>query len=101
VQFNGLKTIDEVDLYSVQDNYQAPTTPTSAMTFTKYGVRDFRVEYWTGAAWQTIPGTTVTGNSLVWRQLTFTPVSTSAIRLVVNASVDGWSRVVELEAYGN
>ena len=59
VDFNGTKTIDEVDVFSVQDNYQAPSTPTPTMTFSLYGLTDFQVQYWTGAAWVTVPGGTV------------------------------------------
>src|SRR5207253_296447 len=51
VDFNGPQTLDEVDVFSVQDNYQAPSDPTPAMTFTRYGLTDFQVQYWTGAQW--------------------------------------------------
>jgi len=44
VDFAGLQTIDEVDVFSVQDAYTAPSTPTSSMTFSLYGVRDFAVQ---------------------------------------------------------
>lgn len=100
VQFNGAKTVDEVDVFSLQDNYQSPVIPSPSLTFSTYGVRDFHVDYWDGAAWRAIPGATVTGNNLVWRQLSFAPVTTTAIRLVITGSPDGWSRVIELEAYG-
>jgi len=49
-----------------------------------------------------VPGGSVTGNNKVWRQFTFTPVTTSKIRVVVNAGIDNvYSRVVEVEAWGN
>ena len=48
VQFNGPQLIEQIDVFSVQDNYTAPTVPTLSMTFTKYGLQDFAVEYWTG-----------------------------------------------------
>src|SRR4029453_10724322 len=41
VDFAGAKTIDEVDVFSVQDNYAAPVEPTAGMTFTRYGLTAF------------------------------------------------------------
>ena len=35
---------------------RAPAVPTLSMTFTKYGLQDFVVEYWTGAAWEACVG---------------------------------------------
>ncbi len=34
VNFQGHKTIDEIDVYTLQDNYTNPSEPTEAMTFT-------------------------------------------------------------------
>ncbi len=98
VQFNGTKTIDEIDVFTVQDNYSAPSTPTPSMTFGLYGVRDFEVQYWTGSAWQNVPGGLVTGNTLVWRQFTFPALTTSKIRISVTQAMNH-SRLVEIEAY--
>ena len=100
VDFAGSKTISEVDVFSVQDAFWAPSPPTPSMTFTSYGLRDFEVQYWTGSAWQTIPGAAVTGNNLVWRQLTFAPVTTTAIRVHVTLALDSWTRIAEIEAWG-
>src|SRR5204862_366912 len=86
-------------VFSVQDNYSAPTDPLPTMTSTQYGLKDFEAQYWTGNAWQTIPGASVTGNTLVWRQLSVT-VTTSKIRVYVTAALNNWSRVAEVEAYG-
>jgi hypothetical protein len=41
----------------------------------------------------------VTGNNLVWKKLTFTPVSTNAIRILVRNGLSGYSRITEVEAY--
>ena len=100
VDFAGAKTIDEIDLFMVQDNYTAPGTPTLSMTFNKFGLTSFQLEYWTGTTWTVIPGGMVTGNRLVWRQLTFAPITTTAIRVFITGSIDGWSRLTEIEAYG-
>ena len=99
VDFAGNQTISEIDVFSVQDAFWDPGEPTPAMTFTQYGLRDFEVQYWNGAAWQTIPEAVVTNNSQVWRQFTFAPITTSHIRIVVSRTVDGWSRIAEVEAY--
>jgi subtilisin family serine protease len=99
VDFSGAKAIDEVDLFMVQDNFTAPSPPTSTMTFNSYGLTNFSVEYWTGSAWAPVPGAAVSGNRLVWRQFTFAPVTTAAIRVFITGSIDGWSRLTEVEAY--
>ena len=44
VQFAGAQTIDEIDIFSVQDNYVNPAEPTAAMQFTQYGLRDFELQ---------------------------------------------------------
>ena len=83
----------------MQDNVTAPSDPTDAMTFSKYGVTDFDVEYWTGSAWAVVPGGMVVSNNKVWRTLTFTPLQTTKIRVVVRGALAGYSRVTEVEAY--
>ena len=56
VDFAGTKTIDEIDVFTLQDNYLGPVEPTDSQTFTSYGLTDFDVQYWTGSAWATVPG---------------------------------------------
>jgi Bacterial Ig domain len=99
VQFNGLQTIGEINVFGVQDNYLAPSDPTPTMTFSQYGVRDFTVQYWTGSAWQTVPSGAVSGNTFVWRQFTFAPITTSRIRISIINGLSSSSRLVEVEAY--
>ena len=100
VAFDGAKTIDEVSVFSMQDNYTAPVEPTPTMTFTSWGLRGFQVQYWDGAAWVTIPGASITNNNLVWRRFLVTPVTTTKIRVLVTAGLNGYSRVIEVEAWG-
>ena len=97
--FGTAKSVAEINVFTVQDNYANPAEPTEAMTFTQYGIADFEIQYWTGTAWQTVPGGSATGNNRVWRRFAFTPVLTSRIRVLVLRGQDGWSRVTELEAY--
>jgi hypothetical protein len=99
ITFSGVQSIGEIDVFTVQDNFSAPVDPTSSMTFTQYGITAFQVQYLSGSAWVDVPGGNVTGNNLVWRRFTFAPVSTSAIRVLVNASLNGYSRIVEVEAW--
>jgi hypothetical protein len=101
VDFNGTQSIDEIDLFNVQDNYSNPSEPTETMTFSLYGLNGFAVQYWTGSAWADVPGGNVSGNNSVWRKITFSTISTSKIRVLTNTSVDGWSRLIELEAWGD
>jgi hypothetical protein len=63
VDFNGSKTISEIDVFSCQDNYANPSPPTEAMTFSSYGLTAFDVQYWNGSSWVTVPGGSVTGNN--------------------------------------
>jgi hypothetical protein len=70
------------------------------MTFTAYGLTDFIVQYWDGAQWAAVPGGVVSGNTLVWRQITFASLTTSKIRIYITGAVNTWSRITEVEAWG-
>jgi hypothetical protein len=74
--------------------------PTPATTCLLYCNRDFDVQYWNGAAWQTVPGGSVTNNNLVMRTFTFPDITTTKIRVVVNAGREHFSRITEVEAIG-
>src|SRR6185436_7346161 len=100
IDFNGSKTIDEVDVFTTQDNWQNPSEPTEVMTFSSYGLTGFNVQYWNGSSWVTVPGGSVIGNNKVWRKFTFAAITTTKIRVLCNASVDGYSRLTEVEAWG-
>ena len=101
VDFAASQMINEVDVFSVQDNYTSPADPTPAMTFTQYGLTDFSVQYWDGSQWVTVPGGAVSGNNLVWRQITFGAITTSKIRILVTGALNVWSRIAEVEAYSS
>src|SRR5437868_3874925 len=100
VAFNGSKTIDEIDVFSVQDNPSAPSEPTLSMSFSAYGLTAFQAQYWDGSAWVTVPGGNITGNSYVWKQITFSPLTTTKIRIWITGSSDSYSRMTEVEAWG-
>ena len=61
--------------------------------------RRSRCSTWTGSDWVDVPGGNVTGNNLVWRKLTFSPISTDRIRVLVNAALGSYSRIAEVEAW--
>jgi len=100
IDFAGAKTIDEINVFSMQDNYTTPLEPTLAMTFGYWGLRAFEVQYWNGSAWVTVPGGSVTLNNKVWRQFLFTPITTTKIRVWVTGALNGYSRAIEVEAWG-
>ena len=100
VNFTASKTINEVDVFSIQDNYASPSEPTEAMTFSSYGLTAFQVQYWDGSAWQTVSGGSISGNNQVWRKLSFSSVTTDRIRVYITGAADGISRLAEVEAYG-
>jgi Putative Ig domain len=99
ITFNGQKSISEIDLFTLQNSYTTPLEPTTGMTFTAYGITAFDAQYWNGTSWVTLPGGSITGNTLVWRTITFPAVTTDRIRIVVNGALGGYSRITELEAY--
>src|SRR6266481_1801319 len=100
IDFSGSKTIDEIDVITEQDNYSNPSEPTEAMTFSLMGLSGYDVQYWNGSGWITVTGGNVSGNTKVWRKITFAAVTTSKIRVLTHASADGYSRIQELEAWG-
>jgi Tc toxin complex TcA C-terminal TcB-binding domain/F5/8 type C domain len=98
IDLNGMRTIDEVDVFSHQDPPVVP--PTETLTFMRYGLTDFEVQYWDGTAWVTVPGGSISGNNKVWRKVTFPPVTTDKVRVLIHGTSDGQARLIELEAYG-
>ena len=99
IRFNGSKTIDRVVVYTLQDNYPNPVEPTDSMTFSLYGITAFTVQGRQGTQWITLA--TVSGNNLVKRTVTFAPFTTGQIRIRITAALASFSRITEIEAWGN
>ncbi len=102
VAFNGTKTINEISVFTIQDNETSPAEPTETMTFTQDGIIDFEVQYWNGTAWTAVSGGKVTGNNKVWRKFTFAAVTTDKIRVQVtwsHSAAARYSRIAEVEAW--
>ena len=98
INFNGTKSITQAIVYSVQNQYWAPSEPTDTMTFSSYGVVNFSVQGWDGSGWVTLA--TVVGNNLVKKTLNFPAFNTDRIRVNITATSDGWSRLTEVEVFG-
>jgi hypothetical protein len=96
---SGGKTVSEIDVFTLQDDFANAVDPTDQMTTTAWGIKDFDVQYWDGSAWVTVPGGSVTGNDKGWRKFTFSAVTTSKIRVTVNAALNDYSRITEVEAW--
>ena len=99
MDFNGSKTIGEIAIYSVADDYSSTIEPTENTTFSLYGLRSFDVQYWNGSAWVNVPNGNVSSTDRVVTKLVFSPVTTNRIRVVVNYAEAGYSRIVEVEAW--
>jgi len=99
VHFGSVKTISEVSVFTIQDDFANPVEPHDLLTFSLYGVTAFDVQYWNGASWVTVPGGSVTGNNRVKRTFTFSPLSTDRVRVLVNSALAGHSRLAEVEVY--
>jgi len=97
VQFAGLRTIDRVVLYSLQDSPFDPVEPVDGMAFANYGVQDFTVEGWTGSAWVLLAR--VANNTLVKRTVEFAPVAVDRVFVNITRSRGGYSHLTELEAW--
>ena len=71
MDFYGAKWINEIDVYTLQDDYHNPVEPTENMSFSTFGITAFDVQYWNGSAWVPILNRGVIGNNKVWRKFTF------------------------------
>jgi RHS repeat-associated protein len=101
VAFNGSKTISEIDVFSIQNNYTSPSEPTETMTFSSYGVTAFEAQYWNGSSWVTVPGGAITGNDKVWKRIRFSAITTNKIRILISGTSDSYSRLAEVEAWAD
>lgn len=97
VNLNRSRTIREILVTTLQDNYGAPVEPTTNTAFTTYGIRNYSVDYWNGLSWVQLASTVA--NDRVLRRFTFSPVATTRIRVSITAALQNYARVVEVEAY--
>jgi hypothetical protein len=102
IDFPEPKVVDQVNVFTLQDNYGNPMEPVEALTFTAYGLTDLRLEYWDASAgvWKNVPGAAVTASNKVWTRFAFAQLSTSKLRVVVTGSLFSYSRITEVEVWG-
>lgn len=98
IQFDAVYTINQIDVYTAQNNLNAPQYPLLDMTFASNGITSYNVQYWNGSSWAAVPGGSVTGNDKVWNRFKFSDISTNKIRVVVTGSLNGYSRIAEVQA---
>jgi RHS repeat-associated protein len=78
------QSIEGITLYFGQDNYLDPAEPLEAMDVsTNLDTSSVSLQYWTGAAWQPVPGGSITGNAKVIAHLGFAPIATDRLRLTL------------------
>jgi hypothetical protein len=102
INFNGSKTINHIDVYTLKDDYNSGSAVNDSTFFTLFGATDYRVQYWNGSAFIDVPGGAVVGNTHVKRKFVFPQITTDKIRVLVNAagsSSGSYSRIVEVEAF--
>ena len=99
IDFNASYAVNRINVFTMQDALTAPAEPTETLTFSQYGITAFQVQYWTGTAWATVPGGSVTGNNNVWRSFTFSAITTNRIRVLVTGAAFGFSSITEVEAF--
>lgn len=99
VNFNRLRSINWINVFTVPDNYKEGSDPDPNLTFTQYGITDFDVQYWTGRAWRTVPNGAIRNNRNVVRKISFPALTTNKIRVVVLNALGGESRITEIEAW--
>ena len=97
INFSGTQSINQVIVYTLQDNFANPVDPSATLTFTQYGVTDFQVQGWNGTAWITLGS--VSGNNLVKRSVSFAAFSTDRIRINITGALASYSRITEIEAW--
>ena len=100
VTFGAAKSISEVDVYTLSDNYQTVSSINASTPADVYGIQNFNVQYNNGSGWTDVPGSPITNNNLAWTQLKFSTITNvTAIRVYITAAHATYSRLVELEAY--
>jgi photosystem II stability/assembly factor-like uncharacterized protein len=98
VDFNVAQSISEIRVYTVQNDFSNPVEPTTSTPANVYGILDFDVQAFDGTQWITVGS--VTGNTKALNVVTFSPMTATKIRVVVNNGRVHFSRITELEAFG-
>ena len=100
VDFGASTTLQEIRVYTVQNDFRNPVEPDENTPADVYGILDFEVQYWDGSIWITVPDGSVTGNDKAMRVFGFPGITTTKIRVLVHNSRNNFSRITEVEAFG-
>ena len=94
------KWIEEIDIFTLQDDYASGTDPYEGLAFTEDGIQDFTVFYHHAATDTWVPIADIKNNDQVWRRIVLRePVHTSNIWISITRSLMHYSRVVEVELW--
>lgn len=98
VDFKRVHRINRINVFTLPDDFRDGRDRDVNEKFSLYGITDFDVQYWSGRAWLTVPRGAIRGNRNVWRMISFPVIATDKIGVVVRNSIDGESRITEIEA---
>jgi hypothetical protein len=101
------RTINELDLFSLKDDYYDGADPTRDTIAHNYGNVNFRLQYCPvgrtcladGTGWVTPPGGWFLNNRKAWTSVSFPPIAVTAVRVALDCIQDTRAYVVELEAW--
>ncbi len=99
IDFARVHRINLINVFTLPDDYKDGRDREIDEKFTQYGITDFDVQYWNGRTWRTVPGGAIRGNRNIWRTISFPAIATDKIRVVVLNSIDGQTRITEIEAF--
>jgi hypothetical protein len=99
VDLKTRRAIDWINVFTLRDDPEISDEPAVGEKFTRDGIIDFDVQYWTGRAWKNVPGGAIRGNRNVLRKIEFPTINTNKIRVVVWKALSGYSRIMEIEAF--
>ena|GEM_PF-2272584 len=102
VNFDGAQSINEIRVYTLQNDFTNPQEPTPLTPADLYGIKDFEVQTCNGGTCTTIPTIgTVTGNDKAMRIFVLaSPVNATGVRIKINDGREHFSRLVEVEVFG-
>lgn len=99
VKFNGAKTINKIEVVTLQNGYTTAGIPDGNTSASTDGIEDFTVEYLAADNLTWVNVATITGNTKAINTFTFAPVTTSSIRVTVTKGKNYYSRIVEIAAW--
>jgi len=84
IDFNGSKTINEIDVFTMRDDSATQADPSSTKTLGNNGVTGFTVQYWDGGPGTAFSVGKTTGKNLVGKKVNLTQEKTRRFKVVAN-----------------